>query len=203
MKFHFGISAAISHSWSPVRECQNMELSDMYVDPHFGCSSLSREIPKDATNLCWTKRSNFRLACFSRKVTTSSINSRSIPFQSEQVACEEKWRLYATPPSFCPRENVFACRNPRLVANQNWHPKVLDFPGAPQGYPQRTYLLTPQPVTLVFPKACFRVGFFLQGYGRIPPKCTLTKFDMGNGAKGIPPCPCSLRIPACSFVQLE
>ena len=26
-----------------------------------------------------------------------------------------------------------------------------------------------------------------QGYGRIPPKCTLTKFYMGNGAKGIPP----------------
>ena len=40
-----------------------------------------------------------------------------------------------------------------------------------------------------------------QGYGRIPPKCTLTKFDMGNGAKGIPPQPRSLPIPACSFVQ--
>ena len=40
-----------------------------------------------------------------------------------------------------------------------------------------------------------------QGYGRIPRKCTLTKFDMGNGAKGIPPYPRSLRIPACLFVQ--
>ena len=36
---------------------------------------------------------------------------------------------------------------------------------------------------------------------RISPKCTLTKFDMGNGAKGIPPYPRSLRIPACLFVQ--
>ena len=34
-----------------------------------------------------------------------------------------------------------------------------------------------------------------QGHGRIPPKCTLIKFDMGNGAKGIPPYPRSLRIP--------
>ena len=32
-------------------------------------------------------------------------------------------------------------------------------------------------------------------------KCTLTKFDMGSGAKGIPRYPRSLRIPACSFVQ--
>ena len=39
------------------------------------------------------------------------------------------------------------------------------------------------------------------GIRRIPPKCTLTKFDMGNGAKGIPPYPRSLHIPACSFVQ--
>ena len=42
-----------------------------------------------------------------------------------------------------------------------------------------------------------------QGYGRIPPKCTLSKFDMGNGAKGIPPYPRSLRIPAFSFVQVN
>ena len=40
------------------------------------------------------------------------------------------------------------------------------------------------------------------GIGRIPPKCTLTKFDMGNGAKGMPPHPRSLRIPACSFVHV-
>ena len=30
---------------------------------------------------------------------------------------------------------------------------------------------------------------------------TLTKVEMGNGAKGIPPYPRSLRFPTCSFVQ--
>ena len=39
-----------------------------------------------------------------------------------------------------------------------------------------------------------------QGCGRISPNCALSKFDTGNGAKGIPPYP---RIPACSFVQLR
>ena len=46
---------------------------------------------------------------------------------------------------------------------------------------------------LIFAYACISQGSQLAGIqgepgiGRIPPKCTLTKFDMGNAAQGIPP----------------